>query len=66
MSDNNSLRRNHCSPWSISEIEFVEKHYGKLPAKEIAISLGRGVSAVRAMALKVGVGRSGAKPEVAH
>lgn len=43
-------------------MEFLEKNYGKLPAKEIAQHLGRAISAVRAMALKLGIGRTGARP----
>lgn len=62
MVGNTKKNRNHATHWTLTEIAFLEKHYGKLPAKEIAIPQGRGVTAVRAMALKVGVGRSGAKP----
>ncbi len=54
--------RNHYVQWTLAEIAFVEKHYGKLPAREIATTLGRGVAAVRSMALKIGVGSPGAKP----
>ncbi|EAN5887710.1 hypothetical protein ABS953_003141 [Salmonella enterica] len=43
-------------------MEYVEKSYGKLPTQQIADFLGRGIPAVRAMALKLGVGRTGAKP----
>lgn len=43
-------------------MEFVEKNYGKLPTRQIADFLGRGIPAVRAMALKLGIGRTGAKP----
>jgi hypothetical protein len=62
MSDKNLRLRNHCSRWNISEVEFVEKNYGKLPTQQIADFLGRGIPAVRAMALKLGSGRTGAKP----
>lgn len=62
MSVKNLRRRNHCSRWGISEMDFVEKNYGKLPTQQIADFLGRGIPAVRAMALKLGVGRTGAKP----
>ena len=43
-------------------MEFVEKNYGKLPTQQIAGLLGRGIPAVRAMALKLGIGRAGVKP----
>ncbi|EKZ5287251.1 hypothetical protein REV77_004899 [Klebsiella aerogenes] len=43
-------------------MDFVEKNYGKLPTQQIADFLGRGIPAIRAMALKLGVGRTGAKP----
>lgn len=62
MSDKTQVRRNHCSPRSISEIEFVEKNNDKLPVQQIADFLGRSISAVRKMALKLGVGRTGTKP----
>ncbi|EKN5095838.1 hypothetical protein ACSOQX_002769 [Yersinia enterocolitica] len=52
---------NHYTYWTLAEIAFVEKHYGRMPARDIATTLGRGIAAVRSMALKVGVGRSGAK-----
>ncbi|MGJ3448415.1 hypothetical protein [Enterobacter sp. PTB] len=60
--EKSATRRNHYVQWTLAEIAFVEKHYGKLPAREIATTLGRGVAAVRSMALKIGVGRPGAKP----
>ncbi|HAT1685320.1 TPA: hypothetical protein I8Y21_006171 [Klebsiella oxytoca] len=66
MSGKTPVRRNHHARWTLNEIEFVEKHYGKLPAKDIAASLGRGISAVRTMALKLGVGRQGAEPWTAR
>ncbi|WP_320741287.1 hypothetical protein [Enterobacter sp. 166D1] len=62
MSEKHLFRRNHFSRWSIGEMEFVEKNYGNLPTRQIADFLGRGIPAVRAMALKLGIGRTGAKP----
>ena len=40
--------------WTLAEIAYLEKHYGKIPAQEIASTLERGVCGVRSMALKVG------------
>ena len=62
MSDKHVRHRNHFSPWSIRETEYLEKNYGKRPTHEIAGYLGRSLPAVRAMALKLGIGRKGVMP----
>jgi len=42
--------------WNHEEKDFLEKHYGYLPTKEIATRLGRSVSAVRAAVVKFDLG----------
>lgn len=54
-----ATRRNHYVHWTLAEIAYLETHYGRIPAREIASTLGRGISGVRSMAGKVGVCRSG-------
>lgn len=43
--------------WSRAEKDFLKKLYGNLPTKEIADKLGRSVSAVRAMVVKLALGK---------
>lgn len=57
-----TINRNGYSQWTLKEIAYLERNYGKVPARKIAEVLKRGISAVRAMALKVGVGRKQAAP----
>lgn len=46
---------NHHSPWTLQEIEFVEKHYGSRAVREIADSLGRSVNGIRRMIKLLGL-----------
>ncbi|CAB1218649.1 hypothetical protein [Klebsiella michiganensis] len=55
-------RRNHLSPWTIKDIQYVEQHYGRLPTEEIAIKLGRSAGAMQRIALTSGVGKPGSRP----
>lgn len=50
--------RNHRTPWSLKEICYVEKHYGKKKTQDIANELGRTLSAIRLQAKKVGANNS--------
>lgn len=47
--------RNHRSRWTITELNYVEAHYGKISTRKIAAKLGRGVSAIRMAAQSLGV-----------
>ncbi|TNL06723.1 hypothetical protein CYD30_19640 [Kosakonia cowanii] len=46
--------RNHRSAWTLKELRFVEEHYGKIPAREIAIELGRTLLSVKTTARSLG------------
>ncbi|WP_131631895.1 hypothetical protein [Enterobacter ludwigii] len=56
-----ATRRNHYVHWTLAEIAYLETHYGRIPAREIASTLGRGISGGRSMAGKVGMCRSGGR-----
>lgn len=43
--------------WSQEEKDFLKKHYGRLSTQKIAARLGRSVSAVRAVVIKLGLGK---------
>ena len=43
--------------WSRAEKDYLKKIYGELPTKEIADKLGRSISAVRAMVVKLALGK---------
>ncbi|OMQ19939.1 hypothetical protein [Serratia oryzae] len=49
-----TTKRNHGSPWTLQELEYVEKHYSKMSCADIGESLGRSANAVRAIAQKLG------------
>lgn len=54
---------NHRSRWTIRELDFVEKHYGKgMTATEIAGYLGRTPDAVRSAAHNMGFSRQNSAP----
>lgn len=55
MSKNDTNYRNHRSPWTLAELRYLEKHYGHLPTREIASTLGRTAVAVRLTAQKLNV-----------
>ena len=46
--------RNHRASWSLKEIRYVEKHYGKKKTQDIANKLGRTAAAIRLQAKKSG------------
>ncbi|WP_235186802.1 hypothetical protein, partial [Serratia sp. DD3] len=47
--------RNGRSRWTITELNYVEAHYGKTSTREMAATLGRGISAVRSAAQSLGL-----------
>lgn len=49
------LGRNHLSPWTLKEMEFIEAYYGKISAKEIGDKIGRSAGMVRTTARKLGL-----------
>lgn len=49
---------NHRQPWLLSEIRYVEAHYGKTPTSKIAEHLGRTATAVRMCANKLGCSKA--------
>lgn len=49
-----TTKRNHRLPWTLQEMEYVEKHYSKMSCAAIGEHLGRSVNAVRAIAKKLG------------
>lgn len=55
MSEKLQKPRNSRSRWTLDEIHFVEKHYGKMPPAEIAAKLCRTLGALGIMADKLGV-----------
>lgn len=58
---NHSRYRNHRTPWTLRELDFVEKHYGSMATVVIAERLGRSPASVRAAARSMGCS-SGNKP----
>jgi len=62
MPDETRHHRNHRSPWTLAEIEFVEKHYGSLSAREIGEKLGRSVNGVNRIVYLSGVGQQAVSP----
>ncbi|SUP80497.1 hypothetical protein [Yersinia pseudotuberculosis] len=54
--------RNHRTAWAVSELTFVEAHYGKIPVAEIAAHLGRTVTAIRLAAKELGLCKVHAVP----
>ncbi|HHA1936163.1 TPA: hypothetical protein ACOEP6_004666 [Enterobacter ludwigii] len=54
MQDGKSKSRNHRVRWTISELKFLEEHYGKIPRADIGKHLGRSASAIQGMANKIG------------
>lgn len=62
MADDSQPGRNHQSTWTIKDITFVEKNYGQLPVEDIARILGRGIAAVRRIALLSGAGKKPSPP----
>jgi hypothetical protein len=62
MPDETRRHRNHRSPWTLAEIEFVEKHYGSLSAREIGEKLGRSAHGVNRIAYLAGVTRQAVSP----
>ncbi|HDP0319000.1 TPA: hypothetical protein P5S08_004203 [Salmonella enterica subsp. enterica serovar Concord] len=53
MSDSQRYR-NHRTPWTIRELDFVAEHYGHIPTVEIAEHLGRTPVSVRGAANAMG------------
>lgn len=51
--------RNHRSVWTLTELRFLERHYGHMPTKVIADTLGRTAVAVRLAAKNAGLTRVG-------
>ncbi|VXC73792.1 hypothetical protein YERSI8AC_170033 [Enterobacterales bacterium 8AC] len=49
-----TTKRNHGSPWTLQELEYVEKHYSKMSCADIGEHLGRSANAVRTIAQKLG------------
>lgn len=49
-----TTKRNHRLPWTLQEMEYVEKHYSKMSCAAIGGHLGRTVNGVRAIAKKLG------------
>lgn len=45
---------NHRSPWSLKEIRYIERHYGRSKTRDIAEKLGRTTTAIRLQAQKLG------------
>ncbi|KEY59559.1 hypothetical protein [Serratia sp. DD3] len=54
--------RNHRSRWTIRELHFVEEHYGKLPAQDIADQLGRSINGIRRVVHLLGLGNKSVGP----
>jgi hypothetical protein len=59
MSRASQSARNHRSAWTLEEIRYLERHYGHMPAKDIADRLGRTAVAVRLAARNAGIGKVG-------
>lgn len=53
MKDNKNPCRNQRTLWTVREINFLEKHYDKMPVAETGRLLGRSVAAVKIMAQKL-------------
>lgn len=45
---------NHRSPWSLKEMRYIERHYGRSKTRDIAKKLGRTPTAIRLQAQKLG------------
>nr|ELR5252488.1 hypothetical protein [Providencia rettgeri] len=45
---------NHRSPWSLKEMRYIERHYGRRKTRDIAKTLGRTATAIRLQAQKLG------------
>lgn len=52
--NNKKLCRNHRAPWTIQEMDYVEKNYSDMSCADIGQHLGRTVNAIRGMAQKLG------------
>ncbi|PVZ78018.1 hypothetical protein C9426_35315, partial [Serratia sp. S1B] len=48
--------------WSASEKRFLKEHYGKMPTRKIATTLGRSVSAVRVTVNQLSLGKKSLGP----
>lgn len=55
MMDKTVLRRNHRMRWTLSELNFIEKHYGNMKTAAIAEHLGRSLASVRSAACLLGI-----------
>lgn len=53
MTEKSVLYRNHRAPWTLRELRFVEKHYGKMETTAIAEYLGRSPASVASAASKL-------------
>lgn len=62
MSEKSHKPRNSHSHWTLTDIRFVEVHYGNRPTKEIAAILGRSVIAIRVVVDDLKLGKKLAEP----
>lgn len=53
MTEKSALYRNHRAPWTLRELNFVEKHYGSMKTAAIAEYLGRSPVSVASAAHKL-------------